>query len=184
MSILLLRRQPLQRRLRPRVSVKAQADGAFGQIVIEPLDKDPQHAFIGHTKSGQAERSVARLVFFELVIQLEQRFDNGRTECLDGGHELVGNLAVAAQILGEKKHRLRRPEVMKHQDERFVENYGIVGPVFEPEPDHNEELVLRKLPFSELYGMVVRGEVRDSLTVAAVLRVKLMLEDGSLAAQK
>jgi ADP-ribose pyrophosphatase len=52
---------------------------------------------------------------------------------------------------------------------------------FEPEPDHNEELVLRKLPFEELYGMVVRGEVRDSLTVAAVLRVKLMLAEGSLA---
>lgn len=51
---------------------------------------------------------------------------------------------------------------------------------FEPEPDHDEELALRKLPFEELYGMVVRGEVRDSLTVAAVLRVKLLLLDGTL----
>lgn len=51
---------------------------------------------------------------------------------------------------------------------------------FDPEPDHNEELALRKLPFQALYDMVVRGEVRDSLTVAAVLRVKLMLLDGTL----
>lgn len=51
---------------------------------------------------------------------------------------------------------------------------------FEPEPDHNEELAMRKLPFDELYAMVQRGEVRDSLTVAAVMRVKLMLMDGSL----
>jgi len=51
---------------------------------------------------------------------------------------------------------------------------------FEPEPDHNEELAMRKLPFDELYAMVHRGEVRDSLTVAAVMRVKLMLMDGSL----
>lgn len=51
---------------------------------------------------------------------------------------------------------------------------------FEPEPDHNEELAMRKLPFEELYAMVTSGEVRDSLTVAAVLRVKLMLLDGSL----
>ena len=51
---------------------------------------------------------------------------------------------------------------------------------FEPEPDHNEELVLRKLPFAELYAMVTRGEVRDSLTVAAVLRVQLMLVEGTL----
>ncbi|HRH38055.1 MAG TPA: NUDIX hydrolase [Flavobacteriales bacterium] len=54
----------------------------------------------------------------------------------------------------------------------------------EPEPDHNEELAMRKLPFSELYRMVLHGEVRDSLTVAAVLKIQLMLNDGSLQLQK
>ena len=49
-----------------------------------------------------------------------------------------------------------------------------------PQPDHDEELELRKLPFEELYAMVQRGDVLDSLTVAAVLKVKLMLLDGSL----
>lgn len=49
-----------------------------------------------------------------------------------------------------------------------------------PEPDHDEELVLKKLPFDELYAMVLRGEILDSLSVAAVLKVKLMLLDGSL----
>jgi len=53
-----------------------------------------------------------------------------------------------------------------------------------PEPDHNEELVMRKIPFEELYAMVVKGDVRDSLTVAAVMKVKLMLLDGSLGVQK
>lgn len=32
----------------------------------------------------------------------------------------------------------------------------------EPEPDHNEELALRKLPFGELYAMVMRGECGQS----------------------
>lgn len=49
-----------------------------------------------------------------------------------------------------------------------------------PQPDHDEELEQRKLPFEELYGMVMRGEVRDSLTVAAVMKVKLMLLEGGL----
>jgi 8-oxo-dGTP pyrophosphatase MutT (NUDIX family) len=49
-----------------------------------------------------------------------------------------------------------------------------------PEPDHNEELALRKLPFAELFGMVMRGEITDSLTVAAVMKVKLMLLEGGL----
>lgn len=51
---------------------------------------------------------------------------------------------------------------------------------FPPRPDHDEELELRKVPFAELYGMVMRGEIHDSLTVAAVLKAQLMLLEGSL----
>lgn len=51
----------------------------------------------------------------------------------------------------------------------------------EPEPDANEELAMRKLPFAELFEMVMRGELRDSLTVAAVLKVQLVLQRGELA---
>ena len=40
---------------------------------------------------------------------------------------------------------------------------------------------MRKLPFAELFEMVMRGELRDSLTVAAVLKVQLMLQRGELA---
>lgn len=50
----------------------------------------------------------------------------------------------------------------------------------EPEPDHDEELEQRKLPFEELYRMVERGEIQDSLTVAAVLKVKLMIQEGKI----
>ena len=49
-----------------------------------------------------------------------------------------------------------------------------------PQPDHDEELALRKIPFAELYDMVRRGDVRDSLTVAAVLKVQLLLLEGAL----
>lgn len=54
----------------------------------------------------------------------------------------------------------------------------------EPEPDQNEALELRRLPFAELFGMVMRGEVRDSLTVAAVLKVQLLIDRGELLLQK
>lgn len=49
-----------------------------------------------------------------------------------------------------------------------------------PQPDHDEELAQRKLPFAELYSMVMRGDVRDSLTVAAVMKVRLMMSEGLL----
>lgn len=49
-----------------------------------------------------------------------------------------------------------------------------------PQPDHDEELAQRKLPFAELFGMVMRGEVLDSLTVAAVMKVRLLMSEGTI----
>lgn len=43
----------------------------------------------------------------------------------------------------------------------------------EPEPD--EELQLVKIPFEEVYQLVLDGKITDSLTVTAVLKVKLLL---------
>ncbi len=45
------------------------------------------------------------------------------------------------------------------------------------DPDETEDLQIRKIPFEELYQMVLRGEVVDSLSVAGVLRLKLMLQE-------
>ncbi|MCW3101987.1 MAG: mismatch repair protein MutT [Bacteroidetes bacterium] len=50
----------------------------------------------------------------------------------------------------------------------------------ESEPEDDEKLEVRKLHFDELYKIVENGEVTDSLTVAAVLKVKLMMIEGKL----
>jgi 8-oxo-dGTP pyrophosphatase MutT (NUDIX family) len=44
------------------------------------------------------------------------------------------------------------------------------------EPEEEEKLTIRKLPFEELYQMVLRGEIRDALSVATVLRAKVYLD--------
>lgn len=51
---------------------------------------------------------------------------------------------------------------------------------FEPEPEETEQLVIKKLPFEDVYQMVCRGEITDSMTVAAVLKIKLMMFEGTL----
>jgi len=43
----------------------------------------------------------------------------------------------------------------------------------ESNPDENEDLQILKIPFQELYERVLSGEIRDSLTVAGVLRLNL-----------
>lgn len=49
------------------------------------------------------------------------------------------------------------------------------------EPEETEQLVLRKLPFSEAYQMVLRGEITDAMSVAGILRVQLMLTSGEIS---
>ncbi len=50
----------------------------------------------------------------------------------------------------------------------------------EAEPEETEDLILRKLPFQELYRMVMKGEIKDSLTVATVLKAKIWMDEGGI----
>ena len=45
-------------------------------------------------------------------------------------------------------------------------------------PEETEQLQIRKLPFDKLVVMVMSGEIKDLLSVAAVLKVKLLIESG------
>ena len=42
-------------------------------------------------------------------------------------------------------------------------------------PDDDEDLKIRKMPFSEAFALVETGEIKDSLTVVALLKAKLLL---------
>jgi ADP-ribose pyrophosphatase len=50
---------------------------------------------------------------------------------------------------------------------------------FEAEPEDTEQLMVNKVPFEEVYQMVCAGQITDSLTVAAVLKTRLLqIENG------
>ena len=51
---------------------------------------------------------------------------------------------------------------------------------FEAEPEETEQLTIKKLPFEEVYQMVCRGEITDAITVAAVLKVHIMIAENRL----
>lgn len=50
----------------------------------------------------------------------------------------------------------------------------------ESEPEETESLQIKKLPFKEAYNMVLRGEIRDSISVATILKVQGMITEGLL----
>ncbi len=47
-------------------------------------------------------------------------------------------------------------------------------------PEETEELVVRKLTFEEAYQMVVNGEITDSMSVAGILKTKILIEQGKI----
>ena len=42
-------------------------------------------------------------------------------------------------------------------------------------PEETESLQVKKLPFEEVFQMVIRGEIKDALSVASIFKVKLMM---------
>ena len=53
----------------------------------------------------------------------------------------------------------------------IARNLKLVG----PQPEEDEQLCIKKLPFEEVYQMVLRNEIRDSLSIASILRAKAFL---------
>lgn len=50
----------------------------------------------------------------------------------------------------------------------------------EAEPEESEQLAIKKIPFEEAYQMVENGIITDSISVAAILQVKLLIAEGKL----
>jgi 8-oxo-dGTP pyrophosphatase MutT (NUDIX family) len=45
-----------------------------------------------------------------------------------------------------------------------------------PEPEESEVLQIKKIPFTEVYKMVMDGEITDSLSVSGILKTKLLID--------
>lgn len=52
--------------------------------------------------------------------------------------------------------------------------YGIA------EPEDTEQLRLQRVPFEEAYRKVIRGEITDAISVAAIMRLRLMMLEGTV----
>jgi len=47
-------------------------------------------------------------------------------------------------------------------------------------PEETEDLHIRKLPFREAYEMVLNGEITDSMSVAGILKTKILIDQGKI----
>lgn len=47
-------------------------------------------------------------------------------------------------------------------------------------PEETEQLMVKKIAFDDVYQMVLNNEITDSMTVAAILKAKIMILNGEL----
>lgn len=47
-------------------------------------------------------------------------------------------------------------------------------------PEETEELIIKKIPFNEAYDMVINGTITDSMSVAGILKTKLLIQEGKI----
>ena len=50
----------------------------------------------------------------------------------------------------------------------------------ESQPEETEQLTIRKLPFEEAFQMVLSGEITDSMSVAGLLKLHFLIQQGSI----
>lgn len=48
------------------------------------------------------------------------------------------------------------------------------------QPEETEQLTVRKLPFEEAFQMVLRGEITDSMSVAGILKLHHLIQQGTI----
>jgi hypothetical protein len=47
-------------------------------------------------------------------------------------------------------------------------------------PESTEKLRVKKLSFDDVYNMVMQGKIKDALSITAILKTKLLLQEGKL----
>ena len=47
-------------------------------------------------------------------------------------------------------------------------------------PEETEQLMIRKVPFAAAYQMVMDGSITDSMSVAAILKTHILLQEGKI----
>lgn len=48
------------------------------------------------------------------------------------------------------------------------------------QPEETEQLVVRKLPFAEAYNMVIEGIITDGMSVGAILKTQILIQQGKI----
>lgn len=110
-------------------------------------------------------------------------------EIIEGGGPLNVNpiasakreLAEETGIIANQFTEIQRMHLSNSVSDELAIIYLAQGlEMGESDPEETEELVIRKLHFQEAYQMVMDGTITDSMSVAAILKVKILIDERKI----
>ena len=110
-------------------------------------------------------------------------------EIIEGGGELSvepiesakRELAEESGIIANKFTEIQRMHLSNSLSDELAIIYVAQDlQIGKSSPEETEELVIRKLHFNEAYQMVMDGTITDSISVAAILKVKILLQENKI----
>ncbi|MBV6443353.1 MAG: NUDIX hydrolase [Haliscomenobacteraceae bacterium CHB4] len=124
-----------------------------------------------------------------IVGQYRYTLERYSWEIPEGGGLVGSDLLEAArrELLEETgiTARIWTPLLEMHTSNSVTNEYGIAYVAQDLElgkaqPEETEQLQVRRLPFSEVVDMVMRGEITDALSMIAILKANEWLRQGLL----
>lgn len=96
---------------------------------------------------------------------IQDPLDNAKRELLEEAGIIAAKWELIQEIQVSNSVTNERGFIYLATDLQFTENA----------PDEDEDLTIKKIHFSEAYQMMERGEIKDSLTVIALLKGKILM---------
>ena len=104
-------------------------------------------------------------------------------EIPEGGGQLGADPLIGAKqelleetgLVAKEWIEIQRMHLSNSVSDEFAVIYIAKGlTMTEAAPEETEQLVIKKLPFEEAYQMVMNGTITDSMSIAAILKTKIL----------
>ncbi len=116
-------------------------------------------------------------------------FDSFEWEIIEGGcpegslplDTAKRELKEEAGLEAERYELILEMQLSNSKTDEISYSYIAKGITFTgAEPEEDEQLTIRKVPFSELYEMCLNGTIKDALSIATVLKAKVLIDEKKI----
>ncbi|MFI5171575.1 MAG: NUDIX domain-containing protein [Chitinophagales bacterium] len=151
--------------------------------VINPSGKESIYGVVQYKSYALGILPVDNEGYIYLIGQHRYPFNEYTWEIPEGGGSInedpLANakreLLEEAGIIAEKWELIQEIQLSNSVSDEYGFIYLAQQLSYQkPEPDEDEDLVIKKIKFSEAYSMIERGIIKDSLTVIALLKGRLL----------